>query len=142
MIISLILKNKYDIFKRIAQITYLLVIIGITRIFIFTDDNNPLISNDLSFLNYYLYSLFNNFKSSLVIFSIVYAHLNVIIFLFFRVFFDKIRTFFIILIAINVVLLVFNLINLNNISISLAMLIIDIISYFVGFIFYHILISE
>ena len=142
IIIGLILRDKNVVFKRLMQLSYLLIIIGLSRVFIFDNSNEPLINNDLSFLNYYLYSLFNNFRASMVIFSIMYAHFNIIVFLVFRVIFEKIRTFFYVMLSLNVLILILNMLNLNNHSISLTTLILNLGGYLIGLFVYYIFSSD
>jgi hypothetical protein len=131
---GIFLQKKFTIFKRIGQITYLVILIGIAQVFIFNNilDNN-LVVNNLSFINYYFYTLINNPLNSFINFSIVYGHINLIAYSLFVYYFKEFKYFLFFIISLNFIILLLNIINVNNHSLFSATIILNIIGYGLGY---------
>lgn len=120
--------------KTIAIISYLLIIISITNLFIFSF--NAQTNIDLTFLskiNFFIYNIFNYPINSVNTYFMIYSYLNILVFIPFYPIFNKHRIFYQFVLVLIVLQMVFVALNIAATNFSLFYLLLNIIGYLVGY---------
>jgi len=133
-IVSFSFFKTYKVSRIICIISYLLLLIGTSNIFIyFSLNNNPLIDTRLSGYLFFWHAIFAFRSSAFVTFQVVFAFINLVLMIFFPFIFDKFRYFIYTLLIIFLITLITNLSGLSHRSIFLVDYLYYITGYFFGY---------
>jgi len=136
-LISFLLMDKYKVFKIISYITYLLLLIGITNLFIYFPGNNELLNTRLSGYPFFWYAIIHFRSSAFVTFQVVFGLLNILIFFFFPFLFKKVRYFIFTLLLILLVSLLSHISGISHRTIFLVDYLYFITGYILAYILKH-----
>lgn len=129
LLISLKFKNK--IFRKAI---YLLIIIGFSNIFVFTQTNNLAIDFEVfSKASFFVYNILNHPITSMNTFFMVYSHLNIIIFIPFYLIYKKHRYFVSYVMIFSFLQILFINLNIASSNFNLYFILLNIIGYTIGF---------
>lgn len=128
-LLSFTFKDKSKLIKYLCIGSYILILLGITKVFIQNNEKVALLELSLDSFNYYLYSLFAYGFNSFVNFSIVYATLKLIVMIPFAFIFSFKRSFISFISILVLVNLLFYGLNLSYKTLSLS----DLLFYLIGY---------
>lgn len=124
------LKLKKTIIKKVI---YLIIIVGVTNLFVFTTNHTSIDLVVFSKLNFFIYNLLNYPINSLNTYFMIYSYLNILVFIPFYLLFNKHQYFIYFVLSYILLQILFVSINISSTDFSVYYIFLNIIGYLIGY---------